>query len=198
METAFKRKVAIFARVKRKPKAAIESLSGDLKNKQLPEYMKKNLESWIAIFRMWDKEKKTINPMKATDQEILSFVDKAMKKGLWEKMQDSENPKMVTYLRVSGVLYDYFQKNPKTKIAPNILYWLAVADKNLNNNFFYSLAELYLKECMIHYPTTAIAKKCFMEYEDIIKTSFSGSAGMDIPGDVKKELKNFSERVNQN
>lgn len=194
LETALKRKIAIFARIKRSPAEAIASLEKDYANKNIPPYLHKNIESWLALFRMWSKEKDP-NISKATDKEILTFVEKQMKKQTWDKFQESSNPRAVSYLRVSGVLYDYLYSHPKTKIIPEILYYLAICDRELNNNFFYSLAELYLKECVMKYPTTRIAKKCFIQYEEIITSSFTGSAGTDIPEDVKQELKNMSEKI---
>ncbi len=195
LETSLKRKVAIFARIKRDPAVAIQALEKDLKNKNIPKYLHKNIESWIALFNEWKKEK-DVDVTKLTDSEILKFIEKQMKKDVWDKLQESESPRSVTYLRVSGVLYDYMATHPITKITPEILYYLAICDHELNNNFFYSLAELYLKECVIKYPTSKIAKKCFLKYEDIITSSFTGSAGTDIPDDVQRELKTMSDKIN--
>lgn len=195
LETAIKRKVAIFARIRRNPSEAIQALEKDLANKNIPKYLNKNIESWITLFHEW-KNHKDINVAKATDAEILKFVEKEMKKDVWDKFQESENPRVVTYLRVSGILYDYMTTHPVTQITPEILYYLAICDRELNNNFFYSLAELYLKECVLKYPTTRIAKKCFLKYEDIITSSFTGSAGTDIPEDVQDELRLMSDKIN--
>jgi hypothetical protein len=196
LETAFQRKVAIFARVKRDPAAGIVSLMADDKNKGIPEFLRKNIKAWVALFKEWKREP-SMKISKLTDESVLKFAREKLKPGLWDKMVDAENPRTVSYLRVSGVLFEYLSLHPSTKAAGEILYWLAICDRGLNNNFFYSLADLYLRDCMTNFSSDPIAKKCFKEYEEYTISSYSGSSGVNLPATVSQEIERYRALVNK-
>ncbi len=94
----------------------------------------------------------------------------------------------ITLLISSGVLLNFLVENPKSEHAPEILYWLSMAEYRMGNSYFYSLGDLYLKDCIRKYPASPYAKKCYQEYADSIEAGYSGSAGTDIPINEKKEL----------
>jgi hypothetical protein len=156
--------------------------------------LKKNLAAWEGLFRK-QLNTKLPDPKNSSDREIRSFVETELKKGLWDSLIEANNPRLVTNLTVSGILYEYLQASPKSKIKPEILYWLALCDRNISNNFFYSLADLYLKECMYSFASSPIAKKCFKDYETNLIISYSGTSGVNLPADVSKELKTLRKRV---
>lgn len=195
VEKAFERKVVVFSRVTRDFKAGIKSLNENLKaNKHLPEYLVKNVKAWIALFRIQLKEGFP-DPTKSNDQIIKKYVEKQLKTNLWDDMIDASNPRLVKNLTVSGILYQYLNTHPKTKLKPDILNWLALLDKQLQDTLFYSLSDLYLKQCMTEFPKHPTAKKCFDQYKLNTILSYSGSSGVHVPDDIKKELKDFSLKI---
>jgi hypothetical protein len=177
VETAFHREVSYFAKIKRDPNAAIELLSAQLKNAQLWPGIRKDVNGWINEFK---KSKKTDVPNLKTisGEQLLAYAKKRIK----------AQPDLVTHLQVSGLLYEYLFKNPHTATEGEILYLLAVCDRFVNNEFFYSLADMYLKECIVRNPGTKIALKCFTQYRDETVLSYTGSAGTNVPADVIEEL----------
>jgi len=187
LEKVVARKVAIFARVKRDFKAGMTSLIQSQKNKSIPPHIAKNLAAWEATFRE-AMNSSYPNPKTATDTEIKSYVEREMKTGLWDKMIQASNPRLVTNMTVSGVLYEYLNLHPKTELRPEILYWLSQCDRSLNNNFFFSLSDIYLKECIQQHSNHPVAKKCFDDYEASTIVSYSGSGGVHLPREVRKEL----------
>ncbi|HEX4926203.1 MAG TPA: tetratricopeptide repeat protein [Bdellovibrionales bacterium] len=196
VETALERKVAYYSRVKRDFNQAIESMKRSQNNKRLPESSHRNLIAWEGLFR---KQSKVIlpDPKTANDGQIKAYVDKELKRGLWDALIEANNPRLVTNLTMSGILYEYLHHHPDTKIKPEILYWLALCDRKINNNFFYSLADIYLKECVHSFPESPVAKKCFKEYETHTILSYSGSAGVNVPEDVSAELRALKMKVNK-
>ena len=108
---------------------------------------------------------------------------------------NTDSPKLVAFLKTSSVLYEYLQTHPKSAIVPDILYWLSICDRAVNNDFFFSLADLYLRECILSYPTNPVAKKCFKEYETETNAAYTGSGGTHIPAEVKLELSRLKELV---
>ncbi len=195
VEKSFERKVVIFSRVRRDFKEGMKSLENDIKeNKNLPEYLIKNVNAWVALFRIQLREGFP-DPLKSDDATIKKYVNNEIKNNLWDDMIDASNPRLVKNLTVSGVLYEYLNTHPNTKIKPDILYWLATIDKQLQDTLFYSLSDLYLKQCMSEFSSHPTAKKCFEQYKLNMILSYSGSSGTHLPGDIKKDLKDWSIRI---
>lgn len=88
----------------------------------------------------------------------------------------------------SGILSQYLNKFPGSKFQSEALYWLSIFERQMNRNYFFSLHDLYLKRCIQERPKSKMAKKCYDRYKDNIEIDFSGSAGIDIPVDIQKEL----------
>ncbi len=194
LETAIRRLVAFHARIKREPKSGAEELGGVLQNKNLPEYVKKDVTAWRTLFEKWGTEPDP-DPKKVSSEDLTKWVNLQFEKTLWDRTVPATDPRTVTYLRVSGILYEYLQLHPKSEITPKILYWLARCEYRLSSNFFYSLGDMYLKGCMRGYPKDPIAKKCYFEYEDNLVMSYTGSRGTYLPPDVDRELKDLRKTV---
>jgi len=187
VEKSFERKVVIFSRVRRDFQGGIKNLNDDIKeNKNLPEYLVKNINAWIALFRIQLREGYP-DPLKSNDKIIQKYVTTELKNNLWDDMIDASNPRLVKNLTVSGILFEYLNTHPNSQIKPDILYWLAVIDKQLQETLFYSLSDLYLKQCMMEFTKHPTAKKCYDQYKLNMILAYSGSSGTHLPGDIKKE-----------
>ena len=194
LETAVRRTLAIYARIKRDPVLGAARMKEILGNKKLPKFLRKNVSAWMGLFNRWEKEGK-IDVDEVTSQELLKFAKEKLKPDLWDKMVDAGDPQVVTFLRVSGLLYEYLFKHPKDKYTPNMLLLLARCEQKLKNEFFFSLGDLYLRECIVKYPKSAAAKECYKEYEESVIASYSGSSGTHLPSDVKQSLRALKAKV---
>jgi hypothetical protein len=74
------------------------------------------------------------------------------------------NSSEVYDLNLSSILLDYYNVHPETKLGGRILYWLAMLDKRLNDDLFFSLGDFYLLACMEKYSKDPIAKDCYEAY----------------------------------
>jgi len=187
IETSFERQLTYLSRIKRQPQQAISLLKTRLKNKELPEYLQRNIAAWISQFEKWENTP-FIDPKSATDKQIVEFAKKNIETKWTAKAMDATNPELVTYLRISGALFEYLQTYPKSKVVPEILYWLAICDRSIDNNFYFSLADLYLRECITQYSKSPVAKRCYKEFKDQIIFGYTGSRGTDVPPEVKRDL----------
>ena len=192
VQTALERQLAYLSRVKRDPKLGLATMKKHLKNTKLPPFVTKNLKAWILQFEGWNSQKMP-DPATASEQMVLNFARKNV--GTSGKIMEAGHPNLVNYLRVSGVLFEYLQRNPRSKATAEVLYWLAVCDRSINNTFFFSLADLYLKECMTQHPTDPFAKKCYKEYEDETIFGYTGSSGTHMPKEIQDELDHLKEVV---
>jgi hypothetical protein len=193
LETALERVIAYYARIKRDPEAATAALMRYQKNNQMPEYLQGDISAWIKSFEEWKKDP---TPEFKSESQVIEFAQKNLNPKVSGYVMTTDDPRAAVYLKVSGVLYEYLQKHPNSAVTPELLYWLAICDKGLSNNFFFSLGDIYLKECVIGFPQSPAAKKCYDEYEQETIVSYSGSAGTNIPEDVKRELATLKALVN--
>lgn len=151
------------------------------KNPALPMLASSTLNSWSNSLDKW----------KGFDPKKIKSIDQFIKTHLapLEELKEfTTGDNDITLLVASGVLSKFLNDNPKTKSAPEILYWLAIAERRLSNTYFFTLSDLYLKDCIKLYPASPFAKKCYKQYEETIEFGYSGSGGTDIPPSEKREL----------
>lgn len=160
-------------------KAFIEKYSAD---PRMPSLAKELLKDWDKALLSW----KNFKPSEV--KSIESFIKDHLSsmKEIKEQVGGGQND--ITLLISSGILSKYLQDNPKSKSAPEILYWLSIAEKRLSNVYFFTLSDLYLKDCVRIYSKSPFAKKCYNLYEENIVFGYTGSSGTDIPVEEKNEL----------
>ena len=107
-------------------------------------------------------------------------------------LPETQRPQIV-WLR--GQLYRALNQETDASRVPQWLYWLAVSDRLLEYRFYYSLADMYLKQCMLEYTENPVARRCYGEYENYLLFFYSGSSGTHLPEDIKSELEMLKARV---
>lgn len=195
LQNALNRKLSYYTRVNCSFDNGIKSFQEDLKNPNLPQSIREQIASWekeLAKDKPWEK----FTGQTASEKEMRIFLDKFVKPinknapiiGLFSHLEVSD-------LIISGILYEFLNANPKSKLVPETLYWLAKLDKRLNYSIFYSLGDFYLHECMEKHSKSTFSKKCYKEYEDDIIFSYTGSSGTELPPEVKIELQELRKKV---
>lgn len=194
LEKALQRQIGYYTRIQRDLEKGIKQIDKFLKNDKLPDFAKMNLNSWKDQFEKWRKIK-IPNAQKEDADKIVAFAEKQMGTGGPKISLPASDPKLVTDLIVSGILFEYLKLNPNSDKTAEILYWLAICDREVNISFFSSFADLYLRECMTRFPEKTIALRCYNEYEQNTILGYTGSAGINVPADVRAELKEMKELV---
>ncbi|KHD88373.1 MAG: hypothetical protein OM95_09565 [Bdellovibrio sp. ArHS] len=193
VEKAVARKVYYFVRVKRDLPGLIKSLEKNQKNKQLPELLKKKIAGFKKAAEKMKKE--GYAEFNADQQaELKKYVETELKDELQGDFEFSPQ-KDIAYLKISSVLYKYLDQYPDTPLKPDILYWLSFCERRYEQKAFYSLPELYLKQCVLEHPASAIAPSCLKEYQDLVTMAYTGSSGTHLPKDVDRELKSMKELI---
>ena len=136
--------------------------------------------------------KNSLIPWASFEPSKLESIDQFIKTYLSPleevKEQTGTGDNDITLLIASGILSKYLNDYPQASNTAEILYWLSIAERRLSSTYFFTLSDLYLKDCVKLYPKTSFAKKCYGLYEENINFGYSGSAGTDIPPEEKKEL----------
>lgn len=180
--SSLRRVISIHTKIKYDFKKANLFIDKFLAANKLPVLAKNMLTSWKSSLKSWENFDPT--QMKSVEDFIKTHLTPLEE--IREQTASGDND--MSLLIASGVLSKYLNDNPKTQLAPQILYWLSIAEKRLGNTYFFTLSELYLKDCIQLYPKNQFAKKCFGLYEDNINFGYSGSSGTDIPIGEKREL----------
>lgn len=186
IETALKRKLAIFVRAKQEPQQGVESFQKDLNNKKLSKATKTEVAGWI------DALKKVIptNDPSVSAETLENFASKAIPPLLTAAAQFKPGS-YVMFLYTSGMIYHFINTHKESEVTPGLLYWLALCDNHLSQNYFFSLTDSYLKECISRFPSSKTAGKCYSELESITVEAYTGSSGVHLPKDVKEELQKY-------
>jgi hypothetical protein len=183
--TSLRRVLSIYTKITPEPQKAIVFLKKYSNDKSISKMTRIDIGSWIQALEKWThydfNKMPSINDFIA--KNLASLESSELSKA---KIHSGEND--ITLLISSGVLSKYLNDNPQTDVTPEILYWLAVAERRLSSTYFFSLSDIYLKECIVQFSSSPYAKKCYQEYEDNILFGYSGSAGTDIPVEEKREL----------
>lgn len=187
----YSRKAALFARVLRDPKMAVANFKKDLENKNLPIDIQENLNIWIKSFEAWSSE--SVNLGKMTTESFLEYVRKILPTSAIRNIAPSD-PDLIRNLRVSGLLYDHLMKAPNGGHAQEILYSLAIFEKQLSKLYWYSLYQSYLRECVIKFPKKPMTKTCFDTYEADVTEQFGGQMRA-IPDEIQGILSFMKKKL---
>jgi len=102
--------------------------------------------------------------------------------------------KEVQRVWLRGQLYHYLNREPDTSEIPEILYWLAILDRSIAYNFYFSMTDLYLKQCVLKYPKHPIAQRCYQGYKDYVDFTYARN-GEPVPSGIKKEMEEMDNKL---
>lgn len=99
-------------------------------------------------------------------------------------MDESKRPQAI-WLRAK--LFEYLNRTKNDNETASTLYMLAILDRVLGQEAPYSFANLYLKQCVMLYPSTSSAQHCLQEYKNHLSFYYGGSAGEAVPEELVEE-----------
>lgn len=182
LSEVFRKRLAIYARVLRAPKLGALALQEDLKNPKLPSDIRANVTEWIESLNKLAEEPRDVSDWKTP--KLIEYVVKKMPTQVSRKIPTSD-PNLIKMLYLSGLLYERLFKEPDGPQTPELLYHLSMAERSLAPVIWYSISEVYLKECVVRYPKKPITKKCFNAYEEGMQERF---VGRKVPEPVRESI----------
>lgn len=106
------------------------------------------------------------------------------------------NSSEVYDLNLSTILLDYYNSHPETKLGGKILYWLAILDKRINDDLFFSVGDYYLLSCMEKYNKDPIAKECFDAYQEDLEINYISKDKKTFPPEIIERLNSLKKQIN--
>lgn len=194
IKTAFKRILLIYAQIEKKPAEGAQVLKKYMTNSEIPKDIREDVNEWIkGLDELATKSVVEQKSYQKRQEYINKYLEQLKTHGADYLVSEKDK---VFYMTLRGLLYEYLNQHPPEQDVPVVLYWLAVCDRTLDYNFFDNLAELYLKECILSYPTHSYARRCLNEYENYMRFTFTGSSGTYLPQDVAEEIEILKGFVN--
>lgn len=195
IDISLKRILVIYTQLKQNPKQGIKVLKQYSNNKMFSEPTRLMIREWI-------KGLQELSSNTIMDEQSFEKREAYLEHHLNQLKNHSVNyvvaeKDKIFYITLRGLLYEHLNNKPLENDIPVILYWLAVCDRTLEYGFYDSLSDLYLKECILSYSSHPYAHKCFKEYENYIKFSFTGSGGTYVPEDIEGEIKFLKEIIDK-
>lgn len=191
VERGLVRILAIHLRAGRNPNLARKKLLELSENQNFSSPLKERLAVWITELRALER----LNPPdieKTSAGRLVRFVSKRLDAKKTQSFGDSEMPDALYF---SGLLYQFLNTRREKDVIADLLYWLALYEKRLGENYPQELSRLYFKECVLRFSKDPTAKLCFQEYESMQNLEYTGSSGTKIPLDVKRDLESLRNSI---
>ena len=192
LKDIYRRKLLIFARIKRDPSAAVENLTEDLKNKKLPIGVRREVETWQKSFKEWMAEEKS-NPTPKGAKQITKYAQDLMKRVEGYRGPSDSQPHLVPLLKASGLLYEELFRSKKQEDKARNLFHLGQIERILGQSSFAMLGDLYLKECVRTAPESTWAPRCLREYRTYVNWRYP--KGKKRPAKLLRELTELEQLV---
>ncbi len=194
-EKALKQILLIEIKIMKEDQKMLAVLDGIANRKDLPVYLKNQIQEWRSDVNTWAKRKDYRKEL-SDDKEAGQFI--AGLETLLKPAKTVFGKGDVDLLAASGILSRFLFNNPTTSLAPEINYWLGWMELRLGRDHYFSTGDFFLKQCIRRYSKNPIAMRCLSELKNDLTFKFSGSSGTHIPEDVVKELKDLEHLININ
>lgn len=187
IEGAFKRVLSYYTKTSFKPEKALSFVETYKGNKVLPVEFREDLNQWSRDLNKWVNDKKLMKTTSVKDLETF-YLAKI------EKQRESSRS-IIDLMVLSGRVLNILKYHRSNSEEPIALYWLGYADRALNFSYYYSMADMYLVDCIEKFPRHEYGKKCLNQYKESIQMGFTGSAGENIPDDLKNRIKKYEQLI---
>ncbi len=190
----FQQLLMIELKVRKDPVKMISIIDDYIQKKHLPSQVENELKLWKQRLDIW-KTDQSLTKGIDTEKELIEFIKRRLE--ILKEENSFNDAFKVDLLLGSGIISEFYFENQNSPSAPEINYWLGWLEKRLKKENFLSTGSLYFKQCIKKYPKSGRSKDCLEEYIESVEFDFSGSRGTAIPSEIKKELKDLSDLLEE-
>jgi len=186
--------ITVYTQVNNRPADGIAKLKKYLTLKDHSIDTEIQLENWIRGLEQLNNSG-LINDKPVTFNKLKNYTSKYLGELDELRIEIHSNAKQeVQRVWLRGQLYHYLNGTPDVNEIPMILYWLSVADRSIAYNYYFSMTDLYLKQCVLNYPNHQYAHRCYREYREYVDYAYTRK-GDPIPEGIKKELRELKMKL---
>lgn len=173
--------VLITTRINRTPAEGAQQLKSIVHNTELPDEDAREALQWANELDAWSKEKPS------PSGNSIQRAERLIQLGSNTSPDSPQND--VALLRGTTILHQQLEDGKlSAELRPRALYLLGFAYTKLPLFFSESWAEMYLERCINEFPGTVMAQKAYLVYREQIIDDYTGTAGTDIPAEIKLHL----------
>ena len=178
----------ISTRIDPTPSEGINTLRQALAITHLADEDQREVNRWIEELSTSAKMRNS----KATP--TLAFAEQLITGGSVSSPTRPQND--VALLQGTAIVHQLLEQGSlKKEVRPQALYLLGFAYSKLPLFFSESWAEMYLERCINEYPGSGNARRAFALYRDQIIDDYTGTAGTEIPAEVKLHLEELRRKA---
>lgn len=182
--------LAITVKVYKDPARTIELIQKMQANPSTPQFVKDNVQPWLRSANEWKSERA---PLIQSPYQAINRAEKMIERAQKNQKDPLDQSQDITYFRASGLLHEILgSRGAKDRISTRALYLAGIAAENTRDLNFWTMHETYYEMCVRRMPHTELARSCFKRLNDSVVQGYSGSAGTQIPGDLKERLSRLS------
>ncbi|MFN3455356.1 MAG: hypothetical protein ACK41T_10390 [Pseudobdellovibrio sp.] len=151
-------------RVKKEDALSLKTFKSLKKNKNLPQYMKKNLDKWVDYLEV---KKYRIFPSEAENQNLEALKQFVADR---EKIADHFGVGSDRFLidqETLIYLHNVLNTETNQKNIPWFYYWIGYMSADYKESLFDQTGQLYLQECVKKYPKSDVVEQCKKELKSI-------------------------------
>lgn len=189
--TPLQRIIIMYTQIDPQPVKGAALLNQWLQHPAHSDSTRETLSDWIAGLQDLQK-----SPYFTSKQADFSGLKQLMKKIMGDLNRPLEEvylpPKEeISRIWLRGQVFHYLNSGSQKNERARLLFWLALLDRSVGYDYYFSLADLYLKQCMHSHSGEPMAARCYQEYEAYLNFAYSGSGGIFIPEEVELELEDL-------
>lgn len=188
LERAARLALTAAIRVHQDPGAAIKLSRALASAKNASPSLKSAAQDWLRDLQDWARESSRKGSIQAVDA-----ADELLKRAA---AGDAYGHHEVLYLRASALLHQFIRQYPSDTQFSRALYLLGEAYAPMQDLGTWNLHEKYFRACILEVPHTKLAEKCYQRFESSVLMGYSGSAGLFLPYEIQRELKELKRKSN--
>lgn len=191
---ALERQLIYFVRIEKNFQAGKNHFQKYLKAKLFNQKLNDEISEWVESLSqktLWDN----YDPQTVKEEEMDKFMKGFIADDEEGPIFTITNSSEVYDLNLSSILLDYYNTHPNTLLGGRILYWLAVLDRRINDDLFYSLGDVYLISCMEKYSKDPIALECYDTYVEDLEINFLSKDKKEFPAEIKERLNRLRKLI---
>ena len=154
----------------------------------LPRYLAEYVDGWIAALRQLEGE------MRPGDElaRARALLREAQARQRFEAGRDG----LVHSVVASALLTRLVESDPKPGAdLAEAFYLLGVAESEISRLSWVSEVEFYLESAIRTAPSSPAARGAYLFLEEYVLNAYTGSSGLDMPGDVERRLEELRKLV---
>ena len=180
--------VSIYTQILNKPSDAIDALKKVEKEKGfspgISKYIRESKQALSELHTAKAEEKNIVS-----FKELKNYVDQYLgNTSMDQGVIFSNYGELIEKTWLRGLLFRFLNNQPKQDQIPYILYWLALCNLSLGNDYDNILADYYIKQCITRYSNHPFAQHCFKEHKSYVRFYYTTPTEAILPFEINDEL----------